>query len=83
MQKIDFEAMSIEDLAKLRDNAIAKLAEKVAARQRELEDELQKLSQYGGGKARKTVAPAPAAKIVKDALKDTRETAGKDAKAAA
>jgi hypothetical protein len=86
MQKIDLDALSIEDLAKLRDNATQKLAEKVAARQRELEEELQKLTQYGGGKAKKAAIAAPAAKIVKDAkdsLKDAREPSAKDAKAAA
>ncbi len=47
MAKIDLDALSIEDLAELRDQAIEKLAEKVAARQAELEAELEKLSQYG------------------------------------
>ena len=37
--------MSIEDLATLRDNAAAKLMEKVAARQLELEAEIERLSQ--------------------------------------
>ena len=37
--RIDLDAMSIEDLATLRDNANAKLLEKVAARQVELEAE--------------------------------------------
>ena len=60
--KADLDAMSIEELAKLRDNAIAKLAEKVAARQKELEAELEKLSIYGKP-ARKT---APAPKLVKE-----------------
>ena len=47
MAKIDLDALNIEELAALRDNAINKLAEKVAARQAELEAELEKLSQYG------------------------------------
>ena len=40
MAKVDLEALSIEELASLRDNATEKLAEKVAARQAELEAEL-------------------------------------------
>ncbi len=51
---------SRSELAKLRDNAAAKLAEKVAARQKELEAELARLSVYG--KPRKTPAP----RLVKD-----------------
>jgi hypothetical protein len=47
MAKIDFDAMSIEELAMLRDNASAKLLEKVTARQIELEAEIERLSQYG------------------------------------
>ncbi len=64
MQKIDLDAMSIEELAALRDNATVKLAEKVAARQQELEAELEKLAEYGG-KPRKAAAPK-AAKEPKD-----------------
>lgn len=45
--RIDFDAMSIEELAMLRDNASAKLLEKVTARQIELEAEIERLSQYG------------------------------------
>lgn len=71
MQKVDLDAMSIEELAALRDNATVKLAEKVAARQQELEAELEKLSTYGG-KPRKATAPKsakePAAKEPKDAV---------------
>ena len=47
MAKMDLDALSIEELAALRDSAIDKLAEKVAARQAELEAELEKLSHYG------------------------------------
>jgi hypothetical protein len=57
MQKVDLDAMSIEELAALRDNATVKLAEKVAARQKELEAELEKLSAYGNAKPRKAMAP--------------------------
>lgn len=64
MAKIDLDAMSIEELASLRDRAIEKLAEKVAARQAELEAELGRLSQYGGKPIKKAqaVPAAPRAK---------------------
>lgn len=65
MQKIDLDAMSIEELAALRDNATVKLAEKVAARQKELEAELEKLSAYGG-KPRKAAAPKAENKAAKE-----------------
>jgi hypothetical protein len=68
MAKIDLDSMSIEELVALRDNAIAKLAEKVAARQAELESELEKLSQYGKP-AKKSVSAAPAAKVRKSDAK--------------
>ncbi|MFC0239574.1 hypothetical protein [Rhodopseudomonas telluris] len=47
MAKIDLDALSIEELASLRDDAAQKLTEKVAARQAELEAELAALSRYG------------------------------------
>jgi hypothetical protein len=74
MQKIDLDAMSIEELAKLRDNATAKLAEKVEARQQELEAELARLAIYG--KPRKA---APAPKLLKQPLKDLKDAAAKAA----
>ena len=55
MQKVDLDSMSIEELAKLRDHASDKLAEKIAARQRELAAELEKLSAFG--KKAKAAAP--------------------------
>lgn len=74
MQKVDLDAMSIEELAGLRDRAVAKLAEKVAQRQKELETELEKLSVYGV-KPRK----ASAAKAAKQAAKEpVKESAAKD-----
>ena len=60
MAKIDLDSMSIEELAVLRDNANAKLLEKVAARQIELEAEMERLSQYGKPAKKALVAPAPA-----------------------
>ncbi len=47
MAKIDLDALSIEELASLREHATDKLFEKVAARRAELEAELEKLAQYG------------------------------------
>jgi hypothetical protein len=47
MAKIDLDALSIEELAALREQASDKLFEKVAARRAELEAELEKLAQYG------------------------------------
>jgi hypothetical protein len=62
MAKIDLDSLNIEELASLRDRAIEKLAEKVTARQAELEAEIERLSQYGKGKKSVAAAPAPKAK---------------------
>ena len=64
MAKIDLDQLSIEELAALRDQATDKLAEKVAARQSELEAELEKLAQYG--KSVKKSQATPVAKPKKD-----------------
>ncbi|MDO9565076.1 MAG: hypothetical protein Q7J60_25940 [Bradyrhizobium sp.] len=61
MARIDLDAMSIEEVANLRDLATDKLAEKVAARRAELEAELEKLAQYDKPARKSQVAP-PAAK---------------------
>lgn len=61
MAKIDLDALSIEEVANLRDVATDKLAEKVAARRAELEAELELLAQYDKP-ARKSQVAAPAAK---------------------
>jgi len=58
MAKIDLDSLSIEELAALRDAAIEKLAQKVAARQSELEAELERLSQYGKLAKKSPIAPA-------------------------
>jgi hypothetical protein len=47
MAKIDLDSLSIEELATLRERVNEKLLEKVAARQAELETELEQLTQYG------------------------------------
>jgi hypothetical protein len=57
MAKIDLDSLTIEELAALRDAATEKLAQKVMARQAELE----RLSQYGK-LAKKALVTPPAAK---------------------
>jgi hypothetical protein len=81
MAKIDLDSLGIEELASLRDSAVAKLAEKVAARQAELEAELEKLSQYGKP-AKKSQAVAPVAKPRKSDEKKNDEAKEPIAKAA-
>jgi hypothetical protein len=74
MAKNDLDALSIEELALLRENATDKLMEKVAARRAELEAELEKLSQYDR-LAKKSAVAAPAAKAKKGDEKKSDETA--------
>jgi hypothetical protein len=81
MAKIDLDSLSIEELASLRDAATDKLAEKVAARQAELETELEKLSQYGKP-AKKSLASAPVAKAKKSDEKKSDEVKDPIAQAA-
>lgn len=59
--------MSIDELAKLCDQASEKLADKIAARQRELAAEMEKLSALG--KKAKVAAPKKELKDIKEALK--------------
>jgi len=68
MAKIDLDSMSIEDLVNLRENVNAKLLEKVAARQLELEAEMERLSQFGKS-AKKSPAPPQAVKAKKSEKK--------------
>jgi hypothetical protein len=81
MAKIDLDSLGIEELAALRDNATAKLMEKVAARQVELESELERLSQYGKP-AKKSQAAAPVVKSKKSDEKKSDEAKEPVAKAA-
>jgi hypothetical protein len=81
MAKIDLDSLGIEELAALRDNATAKLTEKVAARQVELESELERLSQYGKP-AKKSQAAAPVVKSKKSDEKKSDEAKEPVAKAA-
>ena len=57
MAKIDLDSLSIEELAELRERANAKLLEKVAVRQAELEAELEKLAHYGKPAKKAALAP--------------------------
>jgi hypothetical protein len=68
MAKIDLDALNIEELATLRDRAGEKPAEKVAARQAELEAEFERLAVYGGKPAKKV----PAAPLAPRAKKNER-----------
>jgi hypothetical protein len=72
MAKIDLDSMSIEELAKLRENINAKIIEKVAARQLEME----RLSEYG--KSAKKSPAAPPAKAKKTEQKKSEEPAGQE-----
>ena len=71
MAKIDLDSLNIEELAALRDAATEKLAQKVMARQAELEAELESLAQYGK-LAKKALVSPPVAKP-----KKTEQTARK------
>ncbi len=71
MAKIDLDSLNIEELAALRERVIEKLAEKVAARQVELEAEIARLSQYG--KPAKKPQATPVAKAKKSDEKKNDE----------
>jgi hypothetical protein len=62
MAKNDLDALSIEELAALRESATDKLMEKVAARRAELEAELEQLSQYDRLAKKSQAAPVAKAK---------------------
>jgi len=67
MQKVDLDSMSIDELAKLCDQASEKLADRIAARQQELAAEMEKLAALG--KKTKVAAPKKDMKDIKEALK--------------
>jgi DNA-binding protein H-NS len=73
MAKIDLDALSIEELAALRETATAKLLEKVAKRQAELEAEMDKLSQYGKP-AKKAPAAASSPEVAKPKKSESRKS---------
>ncbi len=77
MQKIDLDSLSIEELAKLCDLATEKLADKIAARQRELAAEMERLAVL----SRKARVAAPK-KEIKD-VKEVKEPAKPQAPAKA
>jgi hypothetical protein len=66
----------------LRDNASAKLLEKVTARQVELEAEIERLAQYGK-QSKKAVAIAPVAKTKKVKAGDVSDSPAADTPVAA
>jgi len=80
MQKFDLESLSIEDLAKLCDLATEKLADKIAARQRELAAEMERLAVLSR-KAR-VAAPKKDIKEVKDVKEPAKPQGQAPAKAA-
>jgi hypothetical protein len=83
MQKIDLDALSIEELAKLRDNAAVKLTERVNARRKELEAELARLSVFGKPGKAKGKAAAAAPKLVKENVREALRETAKDESAKA
>jgi hypothetical protein len=83
MQKIDLDALSIEELAKLRDNAAVKLTERVNARRKELESELARLSVFGKPGKAKGKAAAAAPKLVKESVREALRETAKDESARA
>lgn len=84
MQKIDLDALSIEELAKLRDTATVKLAERIHARRKELQTELARLATYDkDAKPVKGKAAPSAPKLVKESVREALKEPVKDeAKAA-
>jgi len=83
MQKIDLDALSIEELAKLRDQATVKLAERINTRRKELQTELARLATYDkDGKVKGKAAPATP-KLVKESVREALKEAAKDESAKA
>jgi hypothetical protein len=80
MQKFDLDSLSIEDLAKLCDLATEKLADKIAARQRELTAEMERLAVLS--RKAKVTAPKKDVKEVKDVKEPAKPQAQAPAKAA-
>lgn len=67
--QIDLDALSIEELAKLRDTATVRLAERIAARRKELQSELARLATYDKEPKVKAKGNPAAPKLVKDAVR--------------
>lgn len=78
MQKFDLDALSIEELAKLRDNATLKLAERVNARRKELQAELARLTTYDKDVKVKGKAAPTAPKLVKESVREALREPVKD-----
>jgi len=83
MAKIDLETLSIDELAALRERVSEKLAEKVAARQLELEAEMERLSQFGKPAKKSQGAPAATPKRSAPPQEPNKPIAGADAAEAA
>jgi DNA-binding protein H-NS len=68
---MELETMTIEDLAALRDRAIAVLADKVGARQRELQAEMERVGGFvsPGTKKRSTEPPVPSKPVYRHPTK--------------
>ena len=85
MQNIDLDALSIEELAILRDNATTRLAERIHARRKELQTELSRLATYDkdgkDGKVKGKAAPS-APKLVKESVRQALKEPVKDDAAA-
>jgi hypothetical protein len=81
MQNIDLDALSIDELATLRDNATVKLAERIHARRKELQTELTRLATYDkdgkDGKVKGKSAPS-APKLVKESVRQALKEPAKD-----
>jgi hypothetical protein len=75
MAKIDLDShldsLGIDELVKLRETINAKLQEKVAQRQLELEAELQRLSEFGKP-AKKAASGAPKARKSEERVEEKR-----------
>jgi hypothetical protein len=90
MAKIDLEShldsLGIDELVKLRETVNAKLQEKVANRQLELEAELQRLSEFGKPVKKPAAPPAPKARKSEERRaeepRDAEPPAADDAEAA-
>ena len=82
MAKIDLDSLGIDELVRLRESVNVKLQEKVAARQLELEAELQRLSAFGKPAKKAAVSAPKARKSEEGRAEEPRGEAPPDADAA-
>jgi hypothetical protein len=78
MQKIDLDALSIDELAKVRDQATVKLAERIHARRKELQTELARLATYDKDVKVKGKGAPSAPKLVKESVREALKDSSKD-----